>query len=121
MSYIFTIPDLPTSVNKLYQVNFSHRVVYLSPQGRMYKNKVKLHMPPMTFPDNAFFEVTLRMYGNWFYKNQKVKRIDIQNLIKILLDGIFERLGVDDSRIFALAAFKEQSEERKVEVRIEGK
>ena len=120
MTYTFTIPDLPQSVNSLYKINYGHRVVYLSPQGRMYKNKVKLHMPPMEFPPNAFFEVTLRFFGEWFFKNGKVKRIDVQNLIKILLDALFERIGVDDSRIFGLAAFKEQSEEKKVEVRIEG-
>jgi len=120
MTYTFTIPDLPTSCNRLYLINYGHRVVYLSPAGHMYKNKVKLHMPPMEFPPNAFFEVSLRFYGNWFFKNGKVKRADVQNLIKILIDALFERIGVDDSRIFAIAAFKEQSEVRKVEVRIEG-
>lgn len=106
----FKIPMLPQSVNGLYKINFSHRTIYLSSEGRQFKLVTKQFMPPFTFKENSKFNLEMHFHGQWLYKNGKNKRADIQNLTKILIDAIFEKLGVDDSFLYSLMATKIQSD-----------
>ncbi len=77
-------------------------------------------MPPMEFPVDTKFYIEMHFVGQWKYKNGNNKRADIQNLIKILIDAIFEKIGRDDSWVYSLAAYKIQDEkEAYTKVRIE--
>ena len=106
MKYTFKIPALPESINSLYRINYAHHVIYLSQEGRAFKQIAKSYMPPMKFPKGAKFRIVMTFCRNWHYKNKKNRRADIQNLIKILIDAIFEHIGVDDSYVYQLAAIK---------------
>lgn len=66
-------------------------------------------MPALKFPKDSKFSISMQFHSNWKYKNGNNKRADIQNLIKILIDAIFEKLGVDDSYVYHLEALKIQS------------
>lgn len=50
------------------------------------------------------------MTENWYCKNGSVKKSDLDNRLKFLIDSIFRGLGIDDKMIFEIYAKKEQSE-----------
>ena len=116
----FKVPMLPQSINSLYKINYAHRVMYMSDEGRMFKETVKKYMPPSSFPPDIKYSIKMFFHGNWKYKNGKNKRADIQNLIKLLIDAVFEKLGVDDSYVYYLSAGKTQDTKTFTRVVIEG-
>ena len=91
------------------KINYNFRRVYLSNEGRAFKQLVKNCMPPMKFPLDCKFYMEMHLNGTWHYKNMKNKRADIQNLTKILIDAVFEMLGRDDSWLYSLSAFKHEN------------
>ncbi len=108
MKKVFKIPDLPESINSLYKINYHTKQVYMSNAGRAYKMKVKMYMPSFKAKETKY-SIRMDFNGHWLYKNGKNKRADIQNLTKVLIDAVFERIGVDDSYIYKLEAYKIQN------------
>ena len=51
------------------------------------------------------------MSSNWITKKQTIRKKDIASFEKLLTDSIFTAIGIDDSRIFELAMFKEEDTE----------
>jgi len=47
---------------------------------------------------------------NWECKNGEIKRVDLDNRLKFLIDSVFRALDLDDKMIFELYARKNQSE-----------
>lgn len=102
----FTVPALPPSYNVHFKINYGSRQIYLSNTARAFKNLTKYSMPPTDFKEDSRFKMEMEYHGRWHYKNGKVKRKDIQNLDKILIDAIFERIGCDDSRLWEIKGTK---------------
>ena len=97
----FSIPLLPLSVNSLYQVIFSQRRVELKPEARRFKTQAKVYVPRFTVQDDSFLRLEAAFHYPHFHKNGKLRRFDSQNLLKLLIDAISEKIGVDDSRLKA--------------------
>lgn len=55
--------------------------------------------------------VTIEIYENWYTLKGKVKKKDIANREKFLVDSVFNALGVDDKFIFEHIMIKKQSED----------
>lgn len=100
--HTFKVPLLPESVNSLYKINYKFRTVYMSDEGRSFKYNAKLFMPPMQFSDNSRFSLSVEYHGDWYCKNGSVKRSDMQNLDKLVIDTIFEHIGIDDKFLWEL-------------------
>lgn len=62
---------------------------------------------------NAGLKVTVEIHENWMCKNGSVKRVDIANREKFLIDSVFDALGIDDKFIFEHTMKKIQSDEEK--------
>ncbi len=62
--------------------------------------------------------VTVEIYENWHTKKGAVKKKDIANREKFLIDSVFNALGLDDCFIFEHTMFKVQSEEEKVAITV---
>lgn len=105
------VPILPPSMNRLYAINFRTRSVYMTPEARTFKTQFKMFITPFTVSSNDKLTMSLDVYTDWFFKNGKQKRADIQNLIKVVLDAVSERLGFDDSQVWSFTASKIQSTE----------
>ena len=119
MTYKFKIPMLPQSVNSLYKVNYRTRQIYLSEEGRRFKNTAKMFIPKIKFSsEKPVIDIRIKYFGNWYCKNGNVRRVDGPNLDKVLFDAIFERLGLDDSLVFFWQGRKECGEEEYTEVEI---
>jgi len=115
----FTIPLIPPTYNQHIHINYAIKQVYLTKKAREFKRSVKLLTPPNSkLSDNSKLQLKVEIHNDWYYKNGKVKRLDIQNLDKLLIDAICEKWGIDDCRIWDSHFLKVQSAEKKTVVDI---
>ena len=110
---IFLVPMLPVSVNQLYMINHRQRSVYLNPKALLFKSQAKMCMPPKPGWLKADTKVELLMviFSNLYYKNGKVKKFDLQNLEKIVIDAVSEKYGHDDCYVWKKVS-KKSNEDR---------
>lgn len=104
----FSLP-FPPSMNGLYGVNYKMRCVYLTNDARYWKSKAKLFIPAFKCSETHKIKISLKMLNNWFFKNGKQKRVDVQNLIKVVVDAISEKCGFNDCQVWTFSAQKIQS------------
>jgi len=107
--YTFTIPTIPPSYNKQFKINFRQRKVYLDHAAKQFVYLAKLSTPNMEVTEGCVYKLSIEYHSNWFFKNGKVKKQDIQNMDKLLIDAVFEKMGVDDSRVWEVHLYKVQS------------
>ena len=98
-------------MNKLYAINYRTKQVYMTPEARQFKSQAKLFISPFLVAKEDKLSMKLDINTDWYFKNGNPKRSDIQNLIKVVVDMLSERLGFDDSQIWSFSANKIQSSE----------
>jgi len=59
--------------------------------------------------NDSKLKVLVEIYENWFNKDNTIKRIDVLNREKFLIDSIFNSIGIDDKNIFDCQFIKKQS------------
>ena len=64
-------------------------------------------------------KVRVAIHENWYCKNGSVKRKDVANREKFLIDSVFEALDIDDKMIFEHTMSKVQSNEEFALIKIE--
>lgn len=109
---------IPPSYNQHFQILYNLRQCELTPEAREFKRSVKINTPPNPFTEGKTFRLEIEYHHDFFYKNGKNKRIDLQNLDKLLIDAIFEQLGIDDSFVWELQERKVQDKESFTSVNI---
>jgi len=118
---VITIPFKTPSVNHLY-FNFRN-IRILTKEARTLKKEIEEIVKNEKILFNNFdnqFKVKIEIYEDWFFKNGEVKRTDIANREKFLVDAIFDALGIDDKYIFENTMIKIQSDtEEKAVITIE--
>jgi len=90
----------------------------MHPEVRMFKTNSKVYIPVYKVGKNDKVFIKIKAHNNWYYKNGKLKRADVQNLTKVIIDAISEKLGFDDSQVFRATTDKVQSERKGVGVRL---
>lgn len=116
----FTIPFFPISCNSLYGISSKRgRVqVFLKGEARSFKEKAKLFMPMRTVSPSHLFKLEIKVLAPWMTQKGNVKKQDIQNLEKILIDAISEKYEFEDSRVWKKNCEKVESEKEEVEVKL---
>jgi|SRR3990167_6748104 len=93
----FMIPFLPPSMNSMYNILFALRRVELKPEVRLFKTKAKEYIPLLAPKEDSYlFKLDAVFYYNFFYLNKKLKKVDSQNLMKVLIDAVAEKNGIGD-------------------------
>ena len=108
----FKIPMLPTSMNKLYGVNYRLHSIYLTNEARYWKSKAKLFIPSFSINQHSKVYINIDVMSDWYFKNGNIKKQDVQNFVKVVVDAISEKCGFDDSRVWSFSANKYQSTEQ---------
>lgn len=90
-SISFVLPRLPASMNSLYQILYHQRRVELKPEHRRWKNDMKSYIPAFTVAEGATLRIDCEFNFDW-----SKRRFDSANLLKLVLDAICERIGVND-------------------------
>lgn len=106
VSVTFRLPSPPPSMNSLYNVMFNQRMITMKPEARLYKNQMKMCVPKITVATDAKVSLTLDVTQDWFYKNGKIKKQDVHNMSKVLVDLICEKMGFDDSQVWSFSMTK---------------
>lgn len=115
----FLLPSPPPSMNSIYNVLFGLKRVELKPQVRAYKTTMKMYVPSWNVDAMDKVGVRLEVAQNWFFKNGKYKKQDVQNMAKVLVDLIAEKMGFDDSQVWRMELDKHHSEfDNKVRVKL---
>jgi Holliday junction resolvase RusA-like endonuclease len=95
----FTIPLAFPSVNSLHQIIYSQRRVELKPEVRKWRNDAKDYVPRMILRSDSLIHVDAVFHFKQRSQNKQLKRRDVHNAIKVILDVIAEKLGFDDCRV----------------------
>jgi Holliday junction resolvase RusA-like endonuclease len=112
----FTLPSLPTSCNRLYDINHVQRRVRLSDSGRKWKSDMQFLIPRFEIAATSLLRIEYVAHYPWFHRNGKRRRVDCSNLIKLLHDTICMRIGIDDSRVSEGSFASVDSPEEKLEI-----
>lgn len=96
----FMIPLRPPSVNSLYNVfRYGQRLeVKKKPEVVKFQSDVKGFIPPWKFEhkDELLFFAMTFYDTEYFFKNGALRKFDITNTEKALLDAICDKIGIDD-------------------------
>ena len=114
----FSIPLSPVSCNSLYNVMFHLKKVELKPEIRYWKTQVKGYVPVWKTERTGYLYFNADVYTETLFKNGKVRKIDLQNMEKALIDAVCEKLGLSDEFIFQKFTRKIQAEKDRIEVEI---
>lgn len=112
------IPFKTPSVNHLYG---QHGVIkYLKPEAKRLRKEILeiTQTDKKPFSEKEFLEIHVKIYEDWFTKKGEIKRKDISNREKFLLDSIFEGIRLDDKQIFKHTMQKVQSQQEFAEIEI---
>lgn len=114
-SISFTLP-IPPSVNSLYQIIYSERRVELKPKCRRWKSEAKRQVPRFKVGDTSFITVDVAFAYPYRYRNGNLRVYDASNLLKLLLDAVAEKIGVNDCRFKAgsWSSINSEAEEARV-------
>lgn len=96
----FVLPAFPVSVNRIYVINHVQRKVSLSDDALLWRTRTIPFVKPCRWPDEWLLKLTLDFETpDWYAKNGNLRRRDMQNLEKLLIDTLFAKWGWDDSRL----------------------
>lgn len=116
------IPFKTPTINHLHGRN-KFGAVYLKPEAKKLKEEIK----KIVWMDISFvipnlndgLKVSIEIHENWFTKKGDVKRKDVSNREKFLVDAVFDAMGIDDKFIFEQTMKKVQDTEEYAIIKIE--
>lgn len=104
MPFEIKIPFKTPTVNHLYGRRMNQSRPYLKPEAKKLREEIKEKIFEFPFHEKELFNkrlrVTTSIHENWLTKKGEVKRKDIANREKFLIDTVFEALALDDKFIF---------------------
>ena len=110
----FTIPSLPPSYTANLRINYGTKQTYLSQKARRFKDMVKITMPShkLKLKDTDKLIIHNQYHYDWYFKNGSIRKKDVQNLDRLLIDSVFSGLGIDDRNLFCVINEKIQDKEK---------
>jgi hypothetical protein len=103
------IPFKTPTINHLYWHKGNIKI--LTKEARELKKKIYELVPTNNIEVGTKLKVEVEIYENWLTKKGEVKKKDISNREKFLIDSIFDALGIDDKFIFEQKMKKVQSDQ----------
>lgn len=85
--------------NNLYRTT-RNGIIYKDPRAKTFQEEIEWLLDPLSDEIRSkvhCYEIELVFISNWFFKNGKIRKIDLTNMMKIVEDAIAKRLEVDDS------------------------
>lgn len=122
---MFVIPFKTPTINHLYYHRGNMKI--LSKEARELRAKIEelldkehIHEAVEVIKENdCKLRVLIRIQENWLTKKGEVKRKDIANREKFLIDSVFNALGIDDKMIYEHTSMKVQGDDECAIVNIE--
>jgi Holliday junction resolvase RusA-like endonuclease len=124
---IIELDLIPISLNRLYR-QFRGRTI-ISKEGREFKALVSFLVKDIDpsklmgeFTETEGLKVSIRFYSDKFYtKDKRIRKryLDVDNLLKVVLDVVFKEIGLDDSYVTKLVVSKKPGMFDKTVIEIE--
>lgn len=113
---IIKIPFKTPTINHLYWHRGNIKIMKkeakeLREEIKEIVNKTKIEVTEFSDFKDKPLKVVVTIYEDWYCLNGTVKRKDIANREKFLIDSVFDALGIDDKFIFENTIIKHQDEE----------
>ena len=107
------IPFKTPTINHLYGQRGYRK--FLTKEAKELRRKIfeivqKIKKEGFFIKDANNLKITVEIYEDWHTKDGRVKRKDVANREKFLVDSIFEELDLDDKGIFHHTMIKKQSD-----------
>ena len=114
---IIEIPFKTPTINHLY----GHRGyrMFLKKEAKELREEIIKLIPDHEFKSTDKLSVQVDIYEDWYTQQGEIKRKDIANREKFLIDSIFDGLKLDDKQIFEHKIKKIQSNTEKAIITIE--
>jgi len=100
------------SVNMMYRTTRFGRFLKkeaLCLRARIIQDIKRLNLNIEDFEDKRL-SIGIIFTEDWYYKNGEIKKTDLDNRLKFIIDSIFKALELNDKLIFEIYAKKQQSE-----------
>lgn len=116
------IPIKTPSINHLYgHTRFGS--MYIKPEAKKIRKEIEemlLTQIGTSFEhvNDVMLKVDVEIHENWYTQKGEIKRVDLANREKFLIDSIFEAMGLDDKLIFEHSMKKVQDDKERAIVRI---
>lgn len=119
ISLIYKIPFKTPTINHLYG-RHSRGFMFVKKEALELKKEIEeiVWNANVRIPDNIKLSVEVSIYENWLTKKGDVKKKDIANREKFLIDSVFGALEIDDKMIWEHSMKKVQSKEEFAVVKI---
>jgi len=120
---IITLPFKTPTVNHLY-FNWKGRTIKTKEAKELKKEILELvggswnEIQSRQIKDKTL-KVVVEVYEDWLCKDGSVKKKDVANREKFIIDSVFDSLGIDDKYIYELIIRKVQSEKEQAIIKIE--
>lgn len=116
-----TIPFKTPTINHMYGFRGYHK--FFTKEGKLLRKRIEdicLAAQPATaeYADKKL-SIVVEIHENWFCKNGAIKKVDISNREKFLVDSVFNAIGLDDKQIFDHRMMKVQDDKEYSVIRIE--
>lgn len=115
----FSLPSFPVSVNRLYVINHVQRRVFLSDEALLWRTRMTPNIKPCYLGYNYYKLTLLYQSPSWLLKDGRLRRMDLQNLDKLVIDTLCSKWGWDDSRLTEVVRRKEWYEWDRIVVTLE--
>lgn len=116
----FVLPSFPISFNKLYNIDHNRRRVGLTDEALLWATRTKPFVKPCRWPSDWLLVITLEYQSpKWLTKEGKLRRVDVQNLEKLVIDTMFGKWGFDDSRLVDVVRLKRYGPREQIQVTLE--
>jgi len=111
---IIKIPFKTPTINHLYGHRMGNPKPYLKNEAKKLREEIKELIINQAFPlfaqQDVKLKVSVEIHEDWFCKDGSVKKKDIANREKFLIDSVFDAIGIDDKLIFEHSMKKIQSD-----------
>jgi len=103
---IFIIPFKTPTINHLYWHRGNMKV--LTKEAKELRVEIDAIVEPAPELQDKKLKVIVYIHEDWYTKKGEVKRKDIANREKFLIDSVFSSMGIDDRFIFEHHIYKIQ-------------
>lgn len=115
----FSLPSFPPSINRLYVINHVQRRVFLSDEALLWRTRMIPNILACKLGYDYYKLTLLYQSPRWLLAGGELRKMDLQNLDKLVIDTLCAKWGFDDSRLTEVVRRKEWYEWDRIGVVLE--
>lgn len=115
----FALPSFPPSINRLYVIDHNRRRVFLSDEALLWRTRMSPNIKPCELGFQQYKLTLVYQSPRWLVQDGGLRKMDLCNLDKLVIDTLCAKWGWDDSRLTEVIRRKEWYELDRIKVVLE--